>query len=70
MDAFEFITGGDAEEIIAVLCRAKCSSCGGSGERNDAGDGDMFHKTWLCKSCAGKGWNKQAVREIIAACEP
>ena len=70
MDAFEFITGGDAKEILAVLDRAQCKACGGTGERNDAEAGDMFHNTWVCQTCQGKGWNRQAVREIIAAVHP
>lgn len=67
MDAFDFITGGDATEIIAVLENAQCKACGGTGEKNDAAPGDIFARTWVCQNCEGKGWNKQAVREIIAA---
>lgn len=69
MDAFQFITGGDAEEIIGVLSKARCPSCGGTGERDDAEPGDIGFKTWACEPCEGKGWNLQAVREIIAAAQ-
>ena len=69
MDAFEFITGGDANSIIDVLSRARCGKCGGSGERNDAEPGDIGFNTWVCKSCDGKGWDRQAVAEIIESVE-
>ena len=67
MDAFDFITNADAKTILDVLARAQCKTCGGSGERDDAGLGDISFDTWACQICAGKGWNRQAVREIIAA---
>ena len=44
MDAFQFITGGDAKEIIGVLSKAQCPSCGGTGERDDAEPGDIGFK--------------------------
>lgn len=69
MDAFDFITGGDAKEVLAVLKRAQCKPCGGTGERHDAAPGDIGFNSWVCAQCDGKGWNKQAVREIIAAVE-
>jgi DnaJ-class molecular chaperone len=70
MDAFEFITKGDAKKILAVLEKAQCKSCGGSGERNDAEPGDISFGSWVCPECDGQGWNRQAVREIIAAVDP
>lgn len=66
---FDFIAGGDAKEILAVLGKAQCRECGGTGERDDAAPGDMFSRTWVCPACEGKGWDRQALREIVAAVE-
>lgn len=70
ISAYEFITNGDAKMVLNVLGSAQCKSCGGSGERNDADLGDVSYDTWACTTCSGKGWDKQAVQEIINAVEP
>ena len=61
MDAYKFIVNGEANELLSVLAKARCKSCGGTGEW--LGD----RTEWRCSTCDGTGWNKQAVREIIAA---
>lgn len=65
--AFEFLTEGDAKEILHTLSKAQCLPCLGTGERNDAAPGDISFNSWVCPDCEGKGWNKQAVHEITAA---
>ncbi|NDV50379.1 hypothetical protein [Salipiger sp. PrR003] len=69
MDAFDFIVGGNPKVVLGLLSRAQCSSCNGTGERDDAAPGDMSFNSWPCQDCAGQGWNKKAVQEIIAAVE-
>ncbi|TDQ63619.1 hypothetical protein ATL17_1626 [Maritalea mobilis] len=70
ISAYDFVLGADACALLDVLSRAKCDDCSGQGERNDAEAGDISFNSWVCKSCDGKGWNKQAVVEIIGAVGP
>ena len=70
ISAYNFVLGADANALLDVLSRAKCDDCSGQGERNDAEAGDISFNSWVCKSCDGKGWNKQAVVEIIGAVGP
>jgi len=64
--AFDFIANADAKTLLKALERAQCKICDGSGESDDASLGDISFNTWECQNCGGKGWDRQAVREIIA----
>lgn len=70
ISAYDFVLGADANALLEVLSRAKCEDCGGTGERTDAEPGDISFHSWVCASCDGKGWNKQAVTEIMNAVDP
>lgn len=62
-----FITQGDRGTLMEMLRKARCRICDGSGDCDDAENGDMYHRSWQCAECEGKGWNTQAVEEMVAA---
>lgn len=52
------------EEVKNDLAERKCDTCAGSGKCNDAELGDIFFRTWICKSCDGNGF-KHSVSFIL-----
>jgi len=40
----------------ALLSKARCPKCYGSGECDDAEPGDTSYRTWECKDCKGTGY--------------
>ena len=70
MTLYDLILAASANTFLEVLGRCQCENCGGTGERNDAEAGDMYHRSWVCVPCDGNGWNKQAVHEFIENAQP
>lgn len=62
-----FLTECDHSAMLEVLEKTRCRVCQGSGERNDAEAGDISFSAWVCNHCGGKGWNRIAVSELVAA---
>lgn len=42
-------------KLESALEKAECNTCGGIGECNDAGPGDMYFNSWVCHACKGSG---------------
>lgn len=40
---------------LAQLQKSRCTTCGGTGECDDAEPGDIYYNKWVCGTCKGSG---------------
>ena len=43
------------ETNLKAVKASKCNVCGGLGECDDMGPGDISYNTWTCIECGGSG---------------
>ena len=53
------MTDSKWREEEALLAEAKCPTCDGRGECDDAEPGGISFNTWQCPDCYGTGYKKE-----------